>query len=210
MIKTTFVFWKCGVTPTICKDVQFNNFQWVALTLLMFAIVMSNMSGSQLLEGENNLTIAMALAVVGSISSVFGSVTMEVRVEITCFTNKLHCGFFESEIVTTMLQKVKDHVTDFLRCFLSFSIFPRVFPRNWKYWKCYVFDWLIEFSSDPFQYLFKNDSRSFSEMQVQLYGFGSIISWALFLVETMSRGNARVLQFDPNGKILHYNEEWMD
>ena len=76
--------------------------------------------------------------------------------------------------------------------------------------KILCFWWLIEFSSDPFQYLFKNDSRSFSEMQVQLYGFGSIISWALFLVETMSRGNARVLQFDPNGKILHYNEEWMD
>ena len=45
----------------------------------MTAIVMSNMSGSQLLEGENNLSIAMGLAVVGSISSVFGSVTMEVR-----------------------------------------------------------------------------------------------------------------------------------
>ncbi len=44
----------------------------------MTAIVTSNMSGSQLLEGENNLWIAMGLATIGSISSVIGSVTMEV------------------------------------------------------------------------------------------------------------------------------------
>ena len=70
---------------------------------------------------------------------------------------------------------------------------------------------LTKFSSDPdlFQYLFKNDSRSFSEMQVQLYGFGSIISWVLFWVEAVSRGNASVLQFDRNGKISHYIEKLM-
>ena len=65
---------------------------------------------------------------------------------------------------------------------------------------------LIESDPDLFQYLFKNDSRSFSEMQVQLYGFGSIISWVLFMVETVSRGNASVLQFDPSGMILYYIE----
>ena len=86
------------MVTTISKDIQLNRFQWVALTLLMFAIVMSNMSGSQLLEGENNLTIAMALAVVGSISSVFGSVTMEVSGNINYFT-KLHtCSFLEVKL----------------------------------------------------------------------------------------------------------------
>ncbi len=47
--------------------------------LLMAAIVMSNLTGSQLLEGKNNLTITLVLATVGSVMSVIGSVTMEVR-----------------------------------------------------------------------------------------------------------------------------------
>ena len=35
-----------------------------------------------------------------------------------------------------------------------------------------------------FQYLFKNDSRSFSEMQTQLYGFSTLCSFLIYGLQT--------------------------
>ena len=54
--------------------------QWGSLTLLIVAIVLTNMTGGNKVEGSNNFFIAVCLAVVGSILSVFGTVVMEVRV----------------------------------------------------------------------------------------------------------------------------------
>ena len=36
------------------------------------------------------------------------------------------------------------------------------------------------------QYLFKNDKRSFGEMQMQLYLFGTMMTWVLYLAETFN------------------------
>ena len=37
------------------------------------------------------------------------------------------------------------------------------------------------------EYLFKNDTRSFHEMQLQLYGFGSIMTWMLYVLESLTQ-----------------------
>ncbi|ELT90198.1 hypothetical protein CAPTEDRAFT_205655 [Capitella teleta] len=37
------------------------------------------------------------------------------------------------------------------------------------------------------EYLFKNDNRSFHEMQMYIYGFGSIATWLLYALESLTR-----------------------
>ena len=40
-----------------------------------------------------------------------------------------------------------------------------------------------------FQYLFKNDNKSFLEMQTQLYLFGTVSSWLLYVGEHYASGD---------------------
>lgn len=49
------------------------------------------------------------------------------------------------------------------------------------------------------QYLFKNDARSFYEMQTQLYFFGAVAGWTLYSIEIYSRDNQKPLI---QGKLL--------
>ena len=57
--------------------------QWGALSLLIAAIVMTNLTGGNKLSGSNNFLIAVCLAVFGSLTSVFATIVMEVSAIIS-------------------------------------------------------------------------------------------------------------------------------
>lgn len=62
-----------------CFNKLLTSLQWCALFVLVAAIALSNLTGGQTLQGDSNILIACMLAVAGSITSVIGTVVMEVN-----------------------------------------------------------------------------------------------------------------------------------